>query len=55
MNRENGPEKLGQVLVNQGKWATERGNVLIKGTVARNFLPLGFSTNRPHIVPEFTP
>ncbi len=27
----------------------------LKGTVARDFLPLGFSTNRPHIVPEFTP
>jgi hypothetical protein len=27
----------------------------IKGTVARDFLPLVFSTNRPHIVPEFTP
>jgi hypothetical protein len=25
-----------------------------KGRVARDFLPLGFSTNRPHIVPEFT-
>jgi hypothetical protein len=27
---------------------------VLKGTVARDFLPLGFSTNRPHIVPEFT-
>ncbi len=26
----------------------------LKGTVARDFLPLGFSMNRPHIVPEFT-
>ncbi len=26
----------------------------LKGTVARDFQPLGFSTNRPHIVPEFT-
>jgi hypothetical protein len=26
-----------------------------KGTVARDFWPLVFSTNRPHIVPEFTP
>jgi hypothetical protein len=29
--------------------------IFLKGTVARDFLPLGFSTNRPHIVPEFTP
>jgi hypothetical protein len=27
----------------------------LKGTVARAFLPLVFSTNWPHIVPEFTP
>ncbi len=27
----------------------------IKGTVARDFRPLVFSTNRPYIVPEFTP
>ncbi len=26
-----------------------------KGTVAQDFLPLVFSTHRPHIVPEFTP
>jgi hypothetical protein len=26
---------------------------LIKGTVARDFLHPVFSTNRPHIVPEF--
>ena len=26
----------------------------LKGTVARDFRPLGFSTNRPHMVPEFT-
>jgi hypothetical protein len=28
---------------------------LLKGTVAQDFLPLVFSTNRPHLVPEFTP
>jgi hypothetical protein len=27
----------------------------LEGTVAQDFLPLVFSTNRPHIVPEFTP
>jgi hypothetical protein len=27
----------------------------LKGTVARDFLPLVFSTNLPHIVTEFTP
>ncbi len=27
----------------------------VKGSVARDFLPLVFSMNRPHIVPEFTP
>ncbi len=30
-------------------------NSYLKGTVARDFSPLVFSTNRPHIVPEFTP
>jgi hypothetical protein len=30
-------------------------SLALKGTVARDFLPLVFSTNRPHIVPEFTP
>jgi hypothetical protein len=28
---------------------------MLKGTVARDFRPLVFSTNIPHIVPEFTP
>jgi hypothetical protein len=28
---------------------------LLKKTVARDFLPLFFPTNRPHIVPEFPP
>ncbi len=32
-----------------------RAPQLLKGTVARDFLPLVVSTNRPHIVPEFTP
>ncbi len=31
------------------------GTTEFKGTVARDFLPLVFFTNRPHIVPEFTP
>ncbi len=30
-------------------------NQPIKGTVARDFWPPVFSTNRPHIVPKFTP
>jgi hypothetical protein len=30
-------------------------NQPIKGTVARDFWPPIFSTNRPHIVPKFTP
>jgi hypothetical protein len=34
---------------------TKKITTYLKGTVARDFLPLGFSTNRPHIVPEFTP
>jgi hypothetical protein len=34
--------------------STSRSDSL-KGTVARDFLPLDFSPNRPHIVPEFTP
>jgi hypothetical protein len=36
--------------------ASWRRDVLfVKGTVARDFRPLVFSTNIPHIIPEFTP
>jgi hypothetical protein len=34
---------------------TEPHLFMLKGTVARDFQPLVFSKNRPHIVPEFTP
>jgi hypothetical protein len=34
-------------------WTLTFSISLLKGTVARDFLSLGFSTNRPHIVPEF--
>ncbi len=37
------------------KAAGDNKDKFFKGTVARDFLPLVFSTNRPHVVPEFTP
>ncbi len=37
----------------EAKW--KQNFFRFKGTVARDFWPLVFSTNRPHIVPEFTP
>ncbi len=49
--RDNG---LGMINIEQFLTSQQAGWV-IKGTVARDLLPLVFSTNRPHIVPEFTP
>jgi hypothetical protein len=37
------------------RFCADISDVGVKGTVARDFLPPVFSTNRPHIVPKFTP
>jgi hypothetical protein len=44
------------VLQNKNRnFVTNHGDTKLKGSVARDFLPLVFSMNWPHIVPEFTP